>query len=94
MARQLEWSHRSDNDLAAIEAYYVMVASPAVAIAASTAIFEAARKLCDLPSDYRPGKQGTREFVMRKFPYTLIYRATAGRVRIVRILHQARKYFT
>ena len=30
---------------------------------------------------------------MRKFPYILIYRVYPAKVRIVRVLHQAREYF-
>ena len=43
---------------------------------------------------YREGKKpGTREYVMRRFPYTLIYRVTAGKLTIVRVLHQAMRHF-
>ena len=30
---------------------------------------------------------------MKVFPYTIVYRAAADSVRIVRVLHQAKKYF-
>jgi hypothetical protein len=43
---------------------------------------------------YRKGEGSTRECVMRRFPFTLIYRIEPGKVRIVRVLHQARDYFT
>lgn len=41
----------------------------------------------------RPGKYGTRECILRRFPYTIVYRASGDMIRIVRVLHQAREYF-
>jgi len=38
-------------------------------------------------------KSGTREYVMRRFPYIVIYRVTDTKVSIVRVLHQAMRYF-
>lgn len=93
MARRLEWSARARQDAAAIEAYYALVASPRVAGLARDAIVAAALRLCVLPADFRGGKPGTREYVMRTFPYTLVYRADAARVSIVRVMHQSRRYF-
>ena len=36
---------------------------------------------------------GTREAVMRRFPFTIIFRIESNAVRVVRVLHQAREYF-
>lgn len=66
---------------------------PAIAGAARSTIIDAASRIATLPAVHRPGKQGTRECVLRKFPYVVIYRATVDSVRIVRVLHQAREYF-
>lgn len=93
MARRLEWSARARQDVAAIEAYYALVASPRVAGLARDAIVAAALKIWALPADFRSGKPGTREYVMRPFPYTVVYRANADVVRIVRVMHQSRRYF-
>jgi plasmid stabilization system protein ParE len=49
--------------------------------------------MAELGLVYRPGRKGTRECVMRRFPFILIYRIEPGKVRIVRVLHQARSYF-
>jgi plasmid stabilization system protein ParE len=57
------------------------------------AIVRAAVRLATLPATFRKGKYGERQYVMRRFPYTLVYRETGNIVRIVRVMHQARKYF-
>jgi toxin ParE1/3/4 len=93
MPKPLEWSERARRDLLSIAHFYTETVSPTIAHKALTAIDLAALRLCSLPADYRLGKDDTREYVMRRFPYTIIYRATAKQLRIVRVLHQARRYF-
>lgn len=61
---------------------------------ARDAIFAGIGRLCVLPATFRKGKHGVRQYVMRRFPYTIIYRETGNIIRIVRIMHQARKYFS
>jgi plasmid stabilization system protein ParE len=93
MPKRLEWSGRSRRDVERIEEFYSLVASPDIADMARDAIVSAALRLVTLPALHRSGKGDTREYVMKRFPYTIIYRTTAESVRIVRVLHQARKYF-
>ncbi|MCC7310073.1 MAG: type II toxin-antitoxin system RelE/ParE family toxin [Sulfuritalea sp.] len=93
MPKRLEWSIRAERDLERIEAYYAESVSPAVARRARDAINAAVMRLAVLPVLHRPGKYNTREAVMKVFPYTIVYRAAADSVRIVRVLHQAKKYF-
>jgi plasmid stabilization system protein ParE len=92
-AKRLEWSGRAANDLANIIRFYAETASPAVAGIARQTILDAARRIASRAVLHRAGKRGTRECVLRKFPYIVIYRATARSVQIVRVLHQAREYF-
>lgn len=70
-----------------------MTASPETAAMARDAIVKAAGRLSVLPATFRKGKHGERHFVMRRFPYTIIYRETGNIIRIVRVMHQARRYF-
>ena len=92
--RRLEWSKRASADLVKILDFYVTEASPVIAEDALTPIDTAARAATSNPLHYRQGKKpGTREYVMRRFPFTLIYRVTAPKVHIVRVLHQAMRYF-
>lgn len=93
MPKRLEWSVRAGHDLASIIDYYAEVASPSVARLARDCIKAAADGLVSKPVLHRAGKRGTRELVLKTFPYTVVYRATASTVRIVRVLHQARAYF-
>lgn len=94
MARKpLEWSARAATDLARIETYYASEASPLVAQEASSAIFSAVERLAESPETYRAGAKNTREYVMRRFPYTIVFRIDARKIRIVRVMHQARQYF-
>ena len=92
--KQLEWSLRSRNELRDIAEFYAKEASAFVAEEAYFAIESAAESVASNPLAYREGvRAGTREYVMRRFPYTLIYRVSGETVIIVRVMHQAAKYF-
>ncbi len=91
--KPLEWSKRSLDDRDRIFIFYAETASLLVAQSAREGITAATKTLSRNPLAYRMGKRGTREFIMRKFPYILIYRVYPAKVRIVRVLHQAREYF-
>lgn len=89
----LEWSSRSVADRERIYVYYWNAASERIADEIDHAIANRARAIAQLEVTHRPGKGNTRECVMRRFPFTIIYRIEARKVRIVRVLHQAREYF-
>ncbi len=92
--KRLKWSKRSLHDRDHIARYYNEEASLLVAREADAAILRAARQICKIPESFRAGvRSGTREYVMRRFPYTLIFRAVDDMVTIVRVMHQAAKYF-
>jgi len=91
--KRLEWSKRADNDLDSIIRFYAETASPEVAAMARETILAAAERIAADPVIHRPGKRGTRECVLRKFPYIVIYRIKPTGRKIVRVLHQARDYF-
>jgi plasmid stabilization system protein ParE len=58
------------------------------------AILSEAEKIAALDLKYRPGiRAGTRECVMTRFPYTLVYLSRAREVKIVRVLHQRAEQF-
>lgn len=92
-ARQLEWSRRADLDLESLIRFYLETASPEVAAKGRLEVLNTAAQLAEAPVLHRSGKHDTHEFPLPRFPYTLIYRTTAKRVRIVRVMHQARAYF-
>jgi toxin ParE1/3/4 len=85
---------RSIADREKIGAFYKEEASLFVAIEADKSILTAAKKLKIDSLAYRIGhKAGTREYVMRRFPYILVYRVKGNTVEIIRVLHQAMRYF-
>jgi hypothetical protein len=50
------------------------------------------------PSHYKipdtPGKRhGTREYVMRRFPYIIVFKVQPEKIYVLRVLHQAMRYF-
>ena len=92
-SKRLEWSKRSRTDLDRIYDYYLETAPYDIAEQAIRAILDQAKRVAELGLVFRPGRTGTRECVMRRFPFILIYRIEPGKVRVVRILHQARSYF-
>lgn len=87
MPKRLKWSQRAIHDAKRIADYYTETASHSVAIMANQEIVGATIKLITLPAVHRAGKANTREYVMTRFPFTIIYRSTAHEVRIVRVLH-------
>lgn len=93
MPKRLEWSKRAEADRDRLVEYYAETVSANLAEIAYKFIGQAVANLAVMPVLHRPGKYGTRECVLKRFPYTIIYRATADSVRIVRVLHQAKKYF-
>ena len=87
--KRLEYAVRSRRDLEAIEKYHLEVAGDVVA-----AILSQAEKIAALGLMFRPGiRHGTRECVMTRYPYTLVYRIGSRRVEIARVIHQRAEYF-
>jgi toxin ParE1/3/4 len=91
--KPLEWSKRADNDLDGIIRFYAETASPQVAAMARETILKAAYRIENDPVIHRAGRRGTRECVLKKFPYIVIYRIKPTGRKIVRVLHQAKEYF-
>lgn len=93
ISKRLEWTRRARSDLDSIFTYYAEVAPALIAAQSIDAIRAQAHKICRNPEAYRRGKHGTRECVMQRFPYTLVYRIRPDTIEILRVLHQARAYF-
>lgn len=91
--RKLAWSKRADADLAGIDAYYLEHAGERIAEEAVDAVYWQARLIAETGLIYRAGKRNTRECVMKKWPYTIVYRIEPRAVTVVRVLHQRRAYF-
>jgi toxin ParE1/3/4 len=86
------WSIHSRNNVADIQDYLVSK-NPVAAGLVLDAIRNAAMGLRDFPLIGHPGRRAsTRELVLPKYPYTVIYRVTASKVIIVAVLHQRQKH--
>lgn len=92
-SKPLDWSKRALADLDRIYDYYLEAAPFDIAEQAVLTIIEQAGRIARQGLVYRPGPHGTREAVVSRFPFTIIYRIEPRRVKVVRVLHQAREYF-
>lgn len=82
---KLRWTTPAADDLEAAQAYYHDL-NPQAAHLLAQRIVKAAKRLRDHPDIGRPGlRENTREWVVSRTPYILIYRQAAGAVEILRI---------
>jgi toxin ParE1/3/4 len=89
---RLEWSIFAQADRNAIFDY-IEADSPRAAIAVDARIREQVATLTRFPQSGRPGRiEGTRELVISRTPYIAVYRITGDIVRILRVLHGARRW--
>lgn len=91
--KPLDWSTLARDDLRRIVAFYAETAGEQVAERASAYLLAMAESLTDGLVTYRKGQHGAHEFVLSKFPFTIVYIPTAETILIVRVLHQSCDYF-
>jgi plasmid stabilization system protein ParE len=92
--KRLEVKRRAERDLEKIEAYYLDVADANLADAAIDCIIAQARKIAALGLLFRPGSRaGTRECVLKRFPYILVHSVRPHSICLLRIIHQRSQYF-
>jgi toxin ParE1/3/4 len=90
--KRLEWSPKAGRDLLTIEAFYAEH-SQTTADRVMAEIRRHALELETFPLIGRRGQvAGTRELVISKYPFLLVYRIVGRSVRIGRVLHQHQKY--
>jgi len=74
-------------------ARYIRRDNPAAARAVAKTILDAADSLSVFPSRGREGRiAGTRELVVPRLPYIVVYRVTTMAVHILHIYHGARNW--
>jgi toxin ParE1/3/4 len=89
---KLVWSKAAMHDLEELAAY-IAEDSEQNATLVEARINEAARLLSLLPGAGRPGRvNGTRELVVLRTPYLLVYRIKSNTIRILRVYHGARRW--
>lgn len=87
---KLEWSVESGLDLREIKSYIAQDDSLAAARVVRD-IRAAATRLIENPLLGRPGEiAGTREWVVGRLPYLVVYRVREKSVRILAVMHTAR----
>jgi plasmid stabilization system protein ParE len=89
---RLEWTTPAADELEAAQTYYHGL-NPIAARTLARRIVEAARRLRERPQIGRPGlREGTREWVVARTPYVLVYRTTAQAVEILHVWHAAQDW--
>ena len=89
---RLRWTAEAAADLEHI-ADYLFENAPGRAAELVREIYNAPSALLTFPYRGRPGKkEGTREFVLPRLPYIVVYQITGEVIHIARILHGAQKW--
>ena len=82
---RLEWTQPAADALDAAQTYYHEL-NPKVASALARRVLDAAMRLQEHPHLGRPGlRQGTREWVVSRTPYLLVYRETDESIQILHV---------
>ena len=90
--KQLEYSARFVANMEAIR-MYIDSDNPGAANRVLQAVLSTAEELADFPALGHVGKRaGTRELVLSKYPYTIIYRLALKKINIVAVVHQSRRH--
>ena len=72
---------------------YIALESPKAAVEQGDRIESQIETLCAYPEMGRKGRvAGTRELVVSRTPFVVVYRVRAGRIEILRVLHGARMW--
>lgn len=89
---RLIWSRAAARDLEEI-ASYIANESEQAAQRIENRIHKTAKLLLLIPDAGRPGRvTGTRELVVLRTPYILVYRRESDHIRILRVYHGARRW--
>ena len=89
---KLIWGSRAKRDLHELVAYIAEDRVQGAELVAAR-ILKAAERLTGMPRGGRPGRvPGSRERVVGRTPYILVYRIASGQVRILRVYHGARRW--
>ena len=88
----LVWAPRAKRDLNGLVSYIADDSVQAAALVANR-ILQDAEFLTKIPLAGRIGRvKGTREWVVHKTPYILVYKIISNQIRILRVYHSARRW--
>lgn len=89
---KLIWRRRAQRDLHELVAYIAEDSIQGAELVAAR-ILKAAKLLTEFPRGGRAGRVvGTRERVVRRTPYILVYKVDSKQVRVLRVYHAAQKW--
>jgi toxin ParE1/3/4 len=90
---RIVWTGPALSDLSALRAYIARDNERAAIKMGAQIVARAERQLSTLPESGRPGRiPTTRELVLTGTPYILPYRIVGDTIRILRVLHSARRW--
>ncbi len=91
---KLRWTDAALDNLAAIVAYYLEVASPWTAESVERRLVEAIVALLPFPESIRASDRvpGARELVVPKLPYIVFVKVREDDLVVLNIVHTARKF--
>lgn len=88
----LVWLKRALNDRDA-QLDYIAQDNPLAAVAQGDRVEDQVDQLLQHPNMGRPGrKQGTRELVISRTPFIVVYRIKGKRIELLRLLHGSQKW--
>lgn len=88
----LEFSAHAVSNMENIEGH-IATDNPVAARKVVDTIMGGCKRLLALPMLGREGRNpGTRELVLDRYPYTIVYRLTSTKVKVLAVLHQSRQY--
>ena len=88
----LIWSRQAVSDLEKLRRH-IEARDPSAASKVATRILEAVRQLEQFPGMGRPGRiAGTRELVLKRTRYLVVYRIGREAVHLLRIFHARQKW--
>lgn len=88
----LVWLKRALNDRDA-QLDYIAHDNPLAAVAQGDRVEDQVDQLLQHPNMGRPGrKQGTRELVISRTPFIVVYRNKGKRIELLRLLHGSQKW--
>ncbi len=90
----VRWTDAALDDLAAIIAYYLEVASPWTAEAVRQRILSAINDLSNFPERVRKSERvpGARELVVPRLPYRVFVKIAEPDLIILNVVHTARRF--
>jgi toxin ParE1/3/4 len=90
---KLIWTDQALSDLEEIEAY-IANGNPRVASLLAKQVYRESFVLRRNPYLGRVGQiDGTRELVIQRYPYLVIYEVTSGSVRVLSVFHTSRAWW-